>query len=394
LSISDGTHVVSDGFDFEVGDVDKISVVQVSEPATGAIRISNNSSESVQFRLMHNGFTSFQSVGDVARFIRDLPDAYEGQPFERKLWRFLIENVIHDYPLSEDAWLMDPLITVNSLGWGFCSNVASAFARIAESAGMQARIWGLGGHVVPEVLAPDGTWQMYDPDLAVYYRTESGALANVEQLQAQPHLVSMPIDPLFPIGNGTPYSEYVGGIYGSDNDNAVDMRFMGPDSVIDGSIILPPQTQLIYPGRWSDDPVGFDGGIAHKVSNFRQARLEIPAGWYGVVHLPWMLAEILGQGQVNFLGTEYSVGDDALRRRLKAPKQFATGLEIKAADTNISLIFYVNVVRYSVEHENTIVMTGRNVWALETASIELPIEEAAGGRLPTSILKPIPPVRR
>lgn len=392
LTVTDGEYTVKRTIAFTVKDVDKVASVHLAQPDSEAIHVANVADESVSFQLTHNGFTSFQSTKQLVEYIRSIPDAYPGQPFERKLWRFLIENVVHDYPLSENQWLMDPLVTINSLGWGFCSNVASAFTRIAQEAGMEARVWGLGGHVVPEVRASDGTWQMYDPDLAVYYRNANGKVASIMDLEAQPYLIAEPTSPLFEIGPGTPYSPYVASIYASTDDNAVDNRFLGPSDVLDGTVVLPPGASLVYPGQWDDAPTGYDLNVPHDVSYFRHAQISVPAGWVGTVQLPWMLRKVSGEGRIRVLDQDFQIGDAELASRLAAPGEFAKTLQILDSQSNITLTFYINAIRFAVDSENVVVLKGRNVWALETHAVALEPRFARGLHIPRSALKPVPPV--
>jgi hypothetical protein len=393
LTVTDGVFSATRLVKYTVREVDKTLLVALDDPALDAIQVTNAGGEEVRFKLAHNGFTSFQSIEQIVDYIHNTPDAYPGQPFERKLWRFLISNVVHDYPLSENTWLMDPLVTINSLGWGFCSNVASAFVRIAEQAGLEGRVWGLGGHVVPEVRVSDGTWQMYDPDLAVYYQNSDGSVASVSDLESQPHLVSEPIDPLHPVGPGTPYSEYVASIYGSSEDNAVDDRFLGPGDVLDGTVVLPPGASLTYPGQWDDGPTGYDLGVPYSVRYFRHAHMTIPSNQPGVISLPWMLRKVSGDGRIRILDRDFDIGDPELTRFLASPGEFPKTLEILSAQSEVVLIFYINAVRFEVNAENDVVLTGSNVWALDVGSVRLPEDSARGLGIPSRDLKTMPPIR-
>ncbi|MGE3600168.1 MAG: hypothetical protein AB7N70_31965 [Dehalococcoidia bacterium] len=90
---------------------------------------------------------------------------------------------------------------------------------MARAAGYEARVWGLSGHVVPEILV-DGRWQMFDPDLAVYYKDESGAVAGVEDIVSRPDLITQPQSPIFAGSNYVfPYSTTVRDIYATTADN-------------------------------------------------------------------------------------------------------------------------------------------------------------------------------
>src|SRR5690606_26197140 len=99
-----------------------------------------------------------------------------------------------------------------------------AYVRIARAAGREARVWGLGGHVIPEVRV-NGKWVVYDPDLGVYYRKPDGSIAGVDDLAAGPTLITSPVDPLYPIVDPEPYGQYIGMVYGSSEDNETHPRW-------------------------------------------------------------------------------------------------------------------------------------------------------------------------
>ncbi len=82
-----------------------------------------------------------------------MPERYLGEPFQRKLWRFVHENAYHDVPINAQRWWYDYWPTLNSLGFGFCGHLAAVYVEVARAAGYDARIWGLYGHVVPEIFA-------------------------------------------------------------------------------------------------------------------------------------------------------------------------------------------------------------------------------------------------
>ncbi|GJM21690.1 MAG: hypothetical protein DHS20C15_16050 [Planctomycetota bacterium] len=110
-----------------------------------------------------------------------------GSPSEVALaiWRFLVLNRDHGQPAHEGAELHDPVKLLNVYGYGLCDDAANAFAHLARAAGLEARVWGLGGHVVAEAFFDDA-WHLFDPDHEVYYRDASGEILGVEDLVARP----------------------------------------------------------------------------------------------------------------------------------------------------------------------------------------------------------------
>lgn len=125
-----------------------------------------------------------------------LDDALAGAVGERErslaLWRWLVESRSHGSPATADLLLHDPVLLVNVYGYGFCDDAAHVLAALAGAAGLQARVWSLNGHVVPEVRM-DGHWALLDPDDEAYFLEADGLkIAGAETLARQPDLLSSP----------------------------------------------------------------------------------------------------------------------------------------------------------------------------------------------------------
>jgi hypothetical protein len=149
------------------------------------VSLQNTLPRSVSFTLTYNGNKAFTSTADAADHIRSMPEQFASEPFERKLWRYVRDNTYHEVPINRSLSWHSYWPTLNSLSFGLCSHAAAVFTEVARAAGYEARIWGLSGHVVPEIRV-DGRWQMYDPDLAIYYLTRDGRVAGVEELANDP----------------------------------------------------------------------------------------------------------------------------------------------------------------------------------------------------------------
>lgn len=95
------------------------------------------------------------------------------------------------------------------LGGGFCSQHAIIFNNILREQGFEARILGVNGHVLNEVLI-DGTWRVYDPDYNVVF-TES--LSDLERDPNRARDVYLE--------NGRPEDEAIhwSEVFGSASDN-------------------------------------------------------------------------------------------------------------------------------------------------------------------------------
>jgi hypothetical protein len=389
VTVADAEFAIESEFSVVVNDASKAERVVLDSSRQG-IAIRNTSQDAVEFALGHNGFRSFTSVEEIAAYAEALPDRYENEGFERKLWRFLRDSTLHDYPLTKNLWMYDPLVTVNSTGWGFCSNVASAYAQIAAAAGYPARVWELTGHVVAEV-SKNGLWAMYDPDLAVFYHTADGRVASVDDLQSDSSLITTPIAPLFPpIDYRAPYTASLASIYTSHENNRVVDEYLQASARFDGRVRLPPEGSLTYPGLWTDPPIGHDGAKAVPVTHYLQALLSVPDGYFGVLRLPWLLHDIQGGGVVRVDGMDFEIGGDALATRLGKLDLPIAELEVLHSDGGVRFVMFVNVIGFQAREENVVQLSSVDAWALSIETVDL----AESGALPFSSaavgLKPKP----
>jgi hypothetical protein len=378
-------------FEFVAEAVTKTWNFSFADPENHSIALHNVANKPIDFLLTYNGFPVFESVESVVTYVQEMPQEFPSEGFDRKLWRLLRDSVYHEVPLSAKPWLDDSWVTLNSLGWGFCSNVAAAYVQIAHAAGYEARMWGLYGHVVSEIQV-DGEWRMYDTDLAVYYWTEDGRIAGVEELVANPALITNPIAPLF-AGSGYqyPYSQLIADLYSSSEDNLHGEPVLGNYERPASRVVLPPGARLVYPGNWTEAPIGYDAETPYEVRQYRQALLELEDGWTGSIALPWMVWEILGSGQVGLEGTAYQIGSAELTERLRETYAPITSIDVYAG-AGVQVIFFINAVRFDVKAQNRIDVHGLDVWAIEGNPLLLPPEHFAGAPLSGALLKPLPTV--
>lgn len=390
VTATDGSSSASEQFAFSVqGEIRQESIA--ADPATDAVVIDNPSAGAVEFELVHNGHRAFTSLPEVVQAVQDQPDEQPDEPFGRKLWRFLRDNTYHWYPVNTELWINATWPTLNSMGWGFCSQVASAFVQIAAAAGYTARTWELNGHVVPEIYS-DGAWHMYDTDLAVYYLLEDGTVAGAEDLQLRPALITSPTNPIFTPGANDPaYGNYLAGIYASTADNYLD-QYAAADPYPGSRVELPPGARLIYPGRWTPTPLGYDGLLPtpYPSEYYREARLEIPAGYVGVVHVPWVLWDVQGTGTVVLAGREFTAGTGDVSAFLARPGQPVSELAITRNPGGVALVMLVNPLWYQIETGNKVEMEGTDVWSLRVTTLRLPESNRPSPPVPPSMQKPRP----
>lgn len=384
VAVSDGTDTVRTTLTMTVQDMTRQFIVSSSEPAAQAILLANTSAEPVGFTLGHNGHHAFGSMEEIVEAVRALPNEIVNEPFERKLWRFVRDNTYHAAPINTQPWMLSAAPTLNSFGWGFCSNVAATAVQIAIANGLQARMWDLNGHVVPEVQV-SGLWSMYDSDLAVYYLDHNGTIAGVNRLTTEPTLISSPESPIFP-RSADAYNSYVAGIYGSTSDNIIGQ--VPSDAFHGATIVLPPGAQLIYPGNWTTEPIGYDGPTEIPIPYYRQARLEIPAGTIGTISVPWVVADIQGTGVVEVENATFHVGDSPLRDFLISPPQEITEITILENPSGIAVVMFVNALWYEMEGTNHVNVTGRDVWALRVDAVTLSPGQRSPPPVPEELRKP------
>ncbi len=341
VTASDGTLSTSRRFAFTVGDVTRIATVQprtlatdkvasdASQASGHVVALANHSARDVSFALTYNSHKAFTSIDEIVDYVRAMPERYAAESFGHKLWRFARDNTYHDLPINAQQWWYAYWPTLNSLGFGLCSHVAAVFVEVARAAGYDARVWGLYGHVVPEIF-DNGRWQMFDPDLDVYYYTRTGNVAGVEELAADPNLITAPITPIYGSAENFAYSETVADIYDASagNNYIGDAVFLAADPAGSSRVLLPAGARLLLPGHWTAAPTGFDGDTTRTVRAYRQAALELAAGWTGSIDLPWVLWDVQGEGSIAIGEKSFATDSSDLRAFLAAPGTALTATSI------------------------------------------------------------------
>jgi len=386
VSASDGRLTTSQRVEFSVGDATKRRNWEIAEPNVHAITIHNVSDRDIEFDWTHAGRRVLPDRSALLADIDAQRDAWRDAPYEYRMWRYVTDNVYHWYPVTEAFWIHDPLVLVNSIGFGFCDDVANAMAVIAREKGMPSRVWWLSGHVVPELYG-EGVWRMFDSDLAVFYRKLNGDVASVEDLSLDPGLVTAPIDPVRPDAEtANAYWEEVADIYSSTWNNRVeDVSFEG-SSRLHGRVVLPPGARVVYPGRWAAPLAGSEAGVVFDAPAYGQLKLDLPPGFAGRIELPFVLWDTAGSGQINVSGRGYALGSEELRSSLQSWQELPENIEVESSD-GAALIFLVSPVRYGMEPKTTIELTSIDAWGLELSLTRLDDTERSTGFDP-SLRKP------
>lgn len=191
---------------------------------------------------------------------------------------------------------------------------------------------------------------MYDPDLAVFYFRRDGAVAGVLELEGDPTLVSSPTSPVLdPLEHPWPYGDVVTGIYANAPHHLVLGAPFYPRSA--GALRLPPGAGFTYPGRWAVDPTSANG---EPVTIFAQLKVDLPAGFVGMVDWPLVPWDVLGQGTVRVHGWQYAVGSPELTARLQALREAPAPIEVVSSPGPIAIVYLVNPLRFSLDMHNEV----------------------------------------
>ncbi len=368
VAVSDGTLKATAAFAFTVADALKLRRWTVDQPRAHAVSIYNTSDREVSFELRHNGARLLPSLAEVANDVDAMPEERPFEAFERRLWRYLRDNVYHYVPITAAAWLHDPVLLVNSVGFGFCDDVAAAYVVLAQSWGYEARIWDLYGHVVPEIRT-QGKWHVYDPDLAVYYEDSASEVVGLSELSADASLIVQPRNPLrSDFASWTGYSAEVADIYATVLDNYVYSRPAYTPSAPVAGLRLPPGAKVTYPGSWAAPPRVLYGSPPVV---YAQARVDLPVGFTGHFELPLLLWDVQGAGRIQVGGVEYVAGSPELTTAIQSLGSPYTGAEIVEATGTISLVYLVNPMRFSMAGVTDVEVSALDAWALSVALVAL-----------------------
>ena len=266
------------------------------------LKINNTRKEDLHFKLKWNGM--FSNMDTILWQIRSMRPEFEGEPLERKAWRFVISHMDFSRNVFDDPRLHDPLLQFNSLGYGQCDDMATALYFIWKALGFEARIWGLGKHVVPEVYS-NGTWQMYDASFQVYYNNAKGSPAGVEELTRNNRLIYHPFNRIkntsvnnidTNIIDKLRYSNSVGKHYLSDTGHFITASYYQTFRIRNMDMSIPPRSTVLFPYYdtrvfteldWNKEPTG----------NNYYLKLIIEPGVTGTIKMPLMMIGISGNAE-------------------------------------------------------------------------------------------------
>jgi hypothetical protein len=333
------------------------------------VRITNDGSSEIGFNVVVNGNAFYTREGDIITDVSNLTSEYVNEPFHRKLWRYIIKSKYHFEPYTGDAWGHSPILFLNSIGFGFCDDVSAVYHALATRFGYTARIWGLwapgyvAGHVVPEVMIKD-RWEMYDPDMEVYYWNKKTQVAGVEELSENPKLITNPVNP-FPVSHFTPsivttdaskipfaYTQLTADLYSNITARVDVTSYYQQIDIMkyDYPFNLPPKAYLEFPIK-ENVTLTTSSGIDVPIYNLM--RLVLPKGWSGIVRLPFVFVAIKGSGSISLNDEVYDLDSPDIGNDLKIDSHIYQA-SINVSLTDIAIVFLVNKTRFDLDNISSV----------------------------------------
>ena len=324
---------------------------------------SGNTESCFSLRLNENNFNTEQ---EILEKINAMPEEFSNEPVERKAWRFVSSIITRSRPITGERWPHTPLLMLNSIGFGQCDDFASVLSFIWKKQGFQSRVWGLEGHVVPEVFT-NGKWQMYDPNLGIYYLNSKNEVAGVEELSSNAEYFNNPIvtdniqlnDSLsfFLIMR---YSGWLTKKYQSRNDNKVNEWYNVSAEMKNPELCLPPGATLEFPVDYPSK-IYNKGFFGDKKELRSFLKITLPAEWKGQITLPFVIAFVQGKGEVELNNKPYSIDEDSLNLLLKKFMTFNNSLLFKRISEKVDIYCLLNPTIFKLSGNDSMMLRGTNL---------------------------------
>lgn len=326
----------------------------VAEPERSALWIQNRGPAPVLVEPESwNGHRVLHELADLRAEVDALPSEADGS-LATRIFRFVAGNFLHGFPLTWNfRWLLSPTLFFNSSGVALCGEAADLIYLLAGDRGLQARVWRLEGHVVAEVRSA-GRWQMYDGDYGVYFLNRSGQIAGVEELEADPTLITDPVLRLPYTGPWSPYQSAYAELFSSSADNWVRQAPATPDPPRRVRFVLPRGASLRLPGRQAAPPLDHFGTPQNQ--DYAQLTLRLPAGYLGEVENPLIVHTLRGSGEVTIGPTTFEIGSADLQDAIDARADALERIDRVAAATAVELVYGVNPLRSRMSASGSLVL--------------------------------------
>ncbi|MDP3082621.1 MAG: hypothetical protein Q8N44_02855 [Rubrivivax sp.] len=338
-----------------------------------SVVVANPTAQSIHFNLAINGLRFFSNDDDVLSEVVAASPSGDDADFAQVLWRFMVRHRYHYEPYTAQRWGHSPTLFLNSLGYGLCDDIASVTRALASRRGLESRVWFLNGHLVSEIRVA-GRWQVYDADLEAYYQLRDGRIAGVEDLAADPTLMSAPQQPLtqvstslleflqqflpgFVMNIAPAYSQPYIDIYANTHDNWVEPWYHEvPDiGAATPPLMLPPGASLSVESALSRSLLSFNG---FSIPRAATVALRLADGWAGALPLPLLVVDVQGSGRLRIDGEEFEVGSAALQARLADRSRPVIDVGVLRADRALTLLLAVNARRFELDRMYTAELLG------------------------------------
>jgi hypothetical protein len=334
--------------------------LRTESPANSHILLENIGASSTSIEMLSlNGRRYFESIDEILEEIATIPAEYPDYSLATRIWRFGRENRHHVRPVTQvNYWFRTPALFFNSLGTVHCGGISRLIYHLAVSAGLQARVYGLTGHVVVELFV-NGRWQMYDGDYGVFFLNRNGEIASVADLEADPDLIENPLLPMAWNGKWSPYQQAYSNYFSTRLDNFIGQLWLSPleDEGLD--FTLPPGGTIEFPAIFAappldalGDPIPDSPEPWRPHAGFTDLRLTVPAGFTGIIDHFLVLHTIEGSGVVEIDEEQFEIGSQLLADRINDRTTFLHELEIIEARSRVSVIYLLNPIRSKLENVN------------------------------------------
>ncbi len=201
----------------------------------------------------------------ILSFIRSAGPLSDEQ-FALATWSFVSQHNQHycsaGAPGDPFDYAVDPMRLLHGFGFTCCDQSTDILVWLWRGAGYQARAARMTFHEVPEIFY-HGAWHAYDADHDVYYLDKDGTtVASVEDVIADPSLVSLAADAdgNDPIGTPAEWmaNQYAAATPAYDYSTASDENAYSLSSGQTFTLRSENSTTSIFHGPSADEPLGSD----------------------------------------------------------------------------------------------------------------------------------------
>jgi|GEM_PF-4103488 len=356
------------------------------------VHILNKGDEPAELSI-HLNDLSVNDFEELLVKVRALKDEFEGEAEVRKAWRYVAANLDFINPVSQSVLFNEPLLLLNSIGYGQCDDFASVLKSIWEHMGYEARLVNVRDHVVAEVKV-DGHWEMYDAFEYVYYLNRNDQVASTMELRADSTLI---VDPQIRIGvlswmSAENYFRYLKRYSSEAVERYCTIRpFLykdGYDAKETFRIRLWPGCKMEFP-VYSPDPVVKRMVASNNVYHKKYIRFTIPKGWKGEFQTPFLITSVHGDGDIILNNKKKVLGDISVKFDYEHIQYLP--LSFKVIDTRSDIVVYcmmnenlfrdnneVDVVNYGLEYDLDVRVTRRT----DLIAKEYFLEKRLSGEMP------------